>query len=140
MALCMITFYGPQTAQMNEELPRELSSDSTPTQHLHDEKSWTTKGAPLSQSRTPPPQAWYYQKKKFNSPTLVILLQIDVAFNDEPKIIYNFFYEIKDTLIFAWSSILDVEHYCWLCSPICRLPLNKVYYLVHSFRHTLYLL
>jgi hypothetical protein len=38
MASRMVTFYGPQAAQANEELPLESSLDLTLTQHLHDEK------------------------------------------------------------------------------------------------------
>jgi hypothetical protein len=33
----MTTFYGPQTAQVNEELPKESSLNMTLTQHLCDE-------------------------------------------------------------------------------------------------------
>ncbi len=38
MASRIITSYGPQAAQANEELPSESSLDLTLTQHLHDEK------------------------------------------------------------------------------------------------------
>jgi hypothetical protein len=48
----------------------------------------------------------------------VILLQVDPTFGDEFEIINEGFYEIEDTSIFAWSSILGVGHYCWLCSSI----------------------
>jgi hypothetical protein len=34
----MVTSYGPQAAQANEELPPESSLDLTLTQHPHDEK------------------------------------------------------------------------------------------------------
>jgi hypothetical protein len=37
MASRMVTFYGPQAAQANEEPPSESSLDLTLTQHLHDE-------------------------------------------------------------------------------------------------------
>jgi hypothetical protein len=37
MASCMVTSYGPQAAQMNEESPLESSLDLTLTLHFHDE-------------------------------------------------------------------------------------------------------
>jgi hypothetical protein len=46
------------------------------------------------------------------------------------------FYEIEDTLIFAWSSILDVGQYHWLRNLIRQLPLNsKADYFVHTMTH-----
>jgi hypothetical protein len=54
-----------------------------------------------------PPRAWYYRVSP-NFRTLVILLQVNPAFGDEPKIVCEGYYEIKDTSIFAWSSILDI--------------------------------
>ncbi len=64
-----------------------------------------------------PPRAWYY-RISLNSRTLVILLQVDLTFGDEPKTIYEGCYETKDTSIFAWFSVLDVGHYHWLHGPI----------------------
>ncbi len=82
-----------------------------------------------------PFQAWYYRIYS-NFYILVILLQIDSTSGDEPKIVYEGFYEIENTSIFARSSIFDVGHYRWLCSPIRRLPPNsKVEYLIHIIRH-----
>jgi len=49
-----------------------------------------------------------------NSHTLVILLQVDLAFGNELEIIYEGFYKTKNISIFAWSSTFGVEHYCWL--------------------------
>jgi hypothetical protein len=69
---------------------------------------------------------------------MVILLQIDPASGDEPKTIHESYYEIKDTFIFAWSSILGVGHYRWLCGLIRRLFLNnKTDYLVCTIRRIL---
>ncbi len=48
-----------------------------------------------------PFRVWYYHIS-LNSRTLVILLQINPAFGDEPKIVNEGFYEIKYTFIFAW--------------------------------------
>jgi hypothetical protein len=48
----------------------------------------------------------------------VILLQVNLAFGDEPETVYEGCYEIENTSIFAWSSILGVGHYCWLRDPI----------------------
>jgi hypothetical protein len=84
-----------------------------------------------------PPRTWYYHISS-NSRTLLILLQVDLAFNDEPETVYEGYYEIEDTSIFTWSSVLDVGHYHWLRSPICRLPPNsKADYLVRTIRHIL---
>jgi hypothetical protein len=47
-----------------------------------------------------PLQTWYYHISP-NSCTLVILLQVNPAFGDEPKTIYEGCYETKDTSIFA---------------------------------------
>jgi hypothetical protein len=61
------------------------------------------------------------------------LLQIDPAFGDEPKTIYEGYYETKYASIFAWSSIPDVGHYRWLRGSIRRLPPNsKTDYLVRT--------
>jgi len=79
-----------------------------------------------------PPRAWYYRIFP-NSHTLVILLQVDPAFGDEPKTVYEGCYKTKDIFIFAWSSIPGVGHYRWLRSLICRLPPNsKADYLVRT--------
>jgi hypothetical protein len=65
----------------------------------------------------------------------VILLQVDLAFGDEPKIVYEGCYEIEDTSIFTWSLVPGVGHYRWLHSSICQLPLNsKANYLVRTIR------
>jgi hypothetical protein len=66
-----------------------------------------------------------------NSRTLVILLQVDPAFGDEPETVCEAYYETEDTSIFAWFLVPSVGHYRWLRSPIRRLLLNsKVDYLV----------
>jgi hypothetical protein len=84
-----------------------------------------------------PHQSWYYRIFS-NFHTLVILLQVDPAFGDELKTVYEACYETKDTYIFAWSSIRDVGHYCWLRGPIRQLPPNsKTDYLVRTIRHIL---
>jgi hypothetical protein len=68
----------------------------------------------------------------------VILLQINPAFNDEPKIVCKGFYKIDDTLIFTWSSIFIVGHYRWLHSLICQLfPNHNANYVVHITHHLL---
>ncbi len=41
----------------------------------------------------------------------MILLYVNLIFGDEPETLNEGFYEIEDTSIFAWSSILDVKHY-----------------------------
>jgi hypothetical protein len=44
----------------------------------------------------------------------MILLHVNPTFGDELEIIYEGFYETKDTSIFTWFLILDVGHYHWL--------------------------
>jgi hypothetical protein len=73
-----------------------------------------------------------------NSHTLVILLQVDPAFGDEPKTVYEGCYEIEDTSIFAWFSIPSIEHYQWLGDLIHQLPSNnKVNYLIRIIQRIL---
>jgi len=71
MALCMVTFYGPQVAQVNEESVLETSLNLTLTQHPRDEDP------KLREVRVrfeiEPPRAWYYCIFP-NFCTLVILL------------------------------------------------------------------
>jgi hypothetical protein len=55
----------------------------------------------------------------------VILLQIDLASGDEFEIVYEGYYETKNTSIFAWSLVSSVKHHRWLCGPIRRLPPNS---------------
>jgi len=64
-----------------------------------------------------PFRAWYHCISP-HSRTLVILLQVDPTSIDELETIYEGCYEIKNTFIFAWSSIPDVGHYRWLHGSI----------------------
>jgi hypothetical protein len=84
-----------------------------------------------------PPRAWYYRISP-NSRTLVILLQVDPAFDDEPETVCEGCYETEDTSIFAWSLVLGIGHYRWLRGSIRRLPPNsKADYLVRIIRRIL---
>ncbi len=65
-----------------------------------------------------PLQTWYYYISP-NFHTLMILLQVDLAFGDEPETIYEGYYEIENIFIFAWSLIPSVGHYRWLHGSIC---------------------
>jgi hypothetical protein len=128
MASHMVTFYGPQAAQVNEESPPESSLDLTLMQHPRDEepKPWEVR----ARFKVEPPRAWYYRISS-NSHTVVILLQVDPASDNEPEIVYEDCYKTEDTSIFTWSSVLGVGHYRWLCGPICQLPPNsKANYLI----------
>ncbi len=100
----------------------ESSLDMTLMQHPRDEdlELWEV----CIHLEVDPPWAWYY-RISLNSCTLVILLQINPAFGDEPEIICEHCYEIEDTSIFTWSSIPSIGHYRWLHGLICRLPLNS---------------
>jgi hypothetical protein len=120
---------------MNEEPVPESSLDLTLTQHLRDVNPEPREMR--SRLKVNPPRAWYYHISS-NSRTLVILLQVNPTFIDEPETICEGCYKIENTSIFTWSSILGVGHYCWLCGPIRRLPLNsKANYLVHTIRRIL---
>jgi hypothetical protein len=135
MALCTATSYEPQAAQANAEPPSESSLDLTLTQHLCDEEPEPREVR--ARLKVKPPRAWYYRISP-NSRTLVILLQVDPASGDEPETICEGCYEIEDTSIFAWSSVLGVGHYRWLHGPIRRLPPNnKVDYLIRTIRRIL---
>jgi hypothetical protein len=84
-----------------------------------------------------PPQAWYYRISS-NFCTLVILLQVDPAFGDEPKIVCEACYDTKNTFIFSWSLVPSVGHYRWLHSAIRQLTSNnKADYLVRTIRRIL---
>jgi hypothetical protein len=111
MASRMVTSYGPQAAQVNEKPPPESSLDLTLTQHLRDEEPEPREVH--VRLEVEPLQAWYYRIFS-NSCTLVILLQIDLAFGDETETICEACYETKDTSIFAWISISSIGHYHWL--------------------------
>ncbi len=95
---------------MNEEPTLKSFLDLTLTQHPRDEDPKLREVC--IHFEVDPPRAWYYRISS-NSRTLVILLQVDPAFGDEPKIVYEGCYKSKDTSIFAWSSIFDIGHYHW---------------------------
>jgi hypothetical protein len=84
MASRTTTSYGPQAAQVNEEPPSESSLDLTLTQHPRDEELEPRKVR--ARLEVEPPRAWYYRISP-NSRTLVILLQVDPASDDEPEIV-----------------------------------------------------
>jgi hypothetical protein len=114
MASRMVTSYGPQSAQANEEPPSESSLDLTLMQHPRDEEPEPREVR--ARLEVEPPRAWYYRISP-NSRTLVILLQVDPASDDEPETVYEGCYETEDTSIFAWSSVPGVGHYRWLRGP-----------------------
>jgi len=135
MALRMVSSYGPQAAQANEEPPLESSLDLTLTQHPRDEEPELREVR--ARLEVEPPRAWYYRISP-NSRTLVILLQVDLTFGDEPETVCEGCYETEDTSIFAWSLVPGVGHYRWLRDSIRRLPPNsKANYLVRTIRRIL---
>jgi hypothetical protein len=68
----------------------------------------------------------------------VILLQVDPVSGDALEIVYEGFYEIENTSIFAWSSIPGIGHYHLLHSSIRQLPPNSnADYLIRTIRHIL---
>jgi hypothetical protein len=120
---------------VNEEPPLQSSLDLTLTQHPRDEKPEPRKVR--ARLEVEPFRAWYYRISP-NFRTLVILLQVDLAFGDEPETVCEGCYETEDTSIFTWSSVPGVGHYRWLRGPIRRLPPNsKADYLVHTIRRIL---
>jgi hypothetical protein len=98
MASRMVISYGPQAAQANEEPPPESSLDLTLTQHPRDEEPEPREVR--ARLEIEPLRAWYYRISP-NSRTLMILLQVDPAFGDEPKTVCEGCYETEDTSIFA---------------------------------------
>jgi hypothetical protein len=98
MASHIVTFYGPQAAQANEEPPLESSLDLTLMQHPRDEELEPREVH--AHLEVEPPRAWYYCISP-NSRTLVILLQVDPASGDELETICEGCYEIENTSIFA---------------------------------------
>jgi hypothetical protein len=98
MALRMVTSYGPQAAQANEESPPESSLDLTLTQHPRDEEPEPREVRVRLEIE--PLRTWYYRISP-NSRTLVILLQVNPAFGDEPETVCEGCYETEDTSIFA---------------------------------------
>jgi hypothetical protein len=134
----MVTFYGPQAAQANEESPPKSSLDLTLMHHPHDEELEIQKVC--ARLEIEPLRAWYYRISP-NSRTLVILFQVDPVSGDELETICEGYYEIKDNFIFSWSSVFGVGHYCWLRGLIRRLlPNSKANYLVCTIRRILYFL
>jgi hypothetical protein len=128
----MVTFYRPQAAQVNEELPSKSFLDLTLMKHPCDEEPEPREMR--ARFEVEPLRAWYYRISP-NSRTMVILLQVDPTSSDEPKTVYEVCYETENTFIFAWSSIPNIEHYHWLHGLIRRLPLsNKADYLVRTIR------
>jgi hypothetical protein len=128
----MAMSYGPQATQVNEKLAPESSLDLTLTQHPRDEDPALRKVRDCLE--VAPLRAWYYQIFP-NSRTLVILLQVDPTFGDEPETVYEGCYRTEDTSNFAWSLVLGIGHYRWLHSPIHRLPPNnKADYLIRTIR------
>jgi len=126
----MVTSYRPQATPANEEPPPESSLNLTLTQHPRDEEPKPREVH--ARLEVEPPRAWYYRISP-NSRTSVILLQVDPASGDEPETVCEGCYEIKDTSIFAWSSVPYVGHYRWLRGLIRRLPPNsKADYLVRT--------
>ncbi len=131
----MVTSYGPQAVQANEEPPLESSIDLTLTQHPRDEEPEPRKMH--ARLEVEPLWAWYYRISP-KSRTLVILLQVDPASGDEPEIVCEGFYETVDISIFAWSSVPGVGHYHWLHGLIHWLPPNsKANYRIRTIRRIL---
>jgi len=121
-----------QAAQVNEEQVLETSPNLTLIQHPRDENPELQEVC--VHLEVEPLRTWYYCISP-NFHTLVILLQVDPAFGDEPETVYEGCYKTKDTFIFTWFSVPGVGHYHWLHSLIYRLPPNnKANYRVRTIR------
>jgi hypothetical protein len=94
----IITSYGPQATQANEEPPSKSSLDLTLTQHPHDEEPEPREM--WAHLEVEPPRAWYYHISP-NSCTLVILLQVDPASGDELETVCEGCYQTENTSIFT---------------------------------------
>jgi hypothetical protein len=94
----IITSYGPQATQANEEPPSKSSLDLTLTQHPHDEEPEPREMC--AHLEVEPPRAWYYRISP-NSCTLVILLQVDLASGDELETVCEGCYQTENTSIFT---------------------------------------
>jgi hypothetical protein len=130
-----VTSYEPQAVQANEKPPPKSSLDLTLTHHPRDEKLEPRKVRIRLEVKSP--QAWYYCIF-LNLHTLMILLQVDPASNDEPETVCEGYYETENTSIFAWSLVPDVRHCHWLRNLIHRLLLNsKANYLVRTIQRIL---
>jgi hypothetical protein len=106
----MVTSYGPQITQTNEEPPPELSLDVTLIQHPCDEEPEPQEvhvHFEVESLRT-----WYYFIS-LNFRTLVILLQIDPTSGDELEIVCEACYKTEDTSIFTWFLVPDIGQYRW---------------------------
>jgi hypothetical protein len=94
----MVTSYGPQAAQANEEPPPKSFLDLTLMQHPCDEEPKLQEMCVCLEVE--PPRAYYYHISP-NSRTLVILVQVDPVSSAEPKTVCEGCYETEDTSIFA---------------------------------------
>jgi hypothetical protein len=104
---------------VNEEPALESSLDLTLTQHPYDEDPELRKVR--VRLEVDPPQAWYYCIFS-NFCTLMILLQIDLAFGDELKTISEGCNEIEDTSSHALQlSMLDIIVGCMVQFANCLL-------------------
>ncbi len=74
-----------------------------------------------------PPQAWYYCISP-NSYTLVILLQVDPTFGDEPQKFCESFYKVEDTstLHGLQFSLLDIIVGCVVQFVNCFLLAGQI--------------
>ncbi len=68
----------------------------------------------------------------------MILLQANLAFDDEFEIVCEGCYKTEDISIFTWFSVPGIGHYRWLRGLIHQLPANsKTDYLVRTIRRIL---
>ncbi len=80
----------------------------TLTQRLRDEEPEFQKVR--AHLEVEPPRAWYYRISP-NFRTMVILLQIDLAFSDKPEIVCEGYYKTKN-MVFSSR--------CWTLSLVAR--------------------
>jgi hypothetical protein len=131
----MTTSYGPQTAQMNEKLLQKSSLDLTLTQHLCDEDPESQKVRP--HFKIEPLQAWYYCIS-LNFCTLVILLKINLASNDELETISKGFTKLKTPLSLHGFQFLALDTIVgYVVQFVDYLLITRRNYLVHTIRRNL---
>ena len=62
------------------------------------------------------------QRRIPSNRSLVIVLEIEPAYNGQPEGVFGGQFHNEDTEVHAWSVLEDVGHYRWLNGPLNHLP------------------
>ena len=74
------------------------------------------------QPRDEEPPALRRRRRLPSSRSLVIVLEVEPAFNGLPEGVFGGQFHNEDTEIHAWSEVEGVGHYRWLQGPMNHLP------------------